>query len=195
MLLQEDGTKFGGYLVWVLVEISNFYTVCLCCMQGVVYHPRFAGVLSLNMLHRSFADSSQVWVYWLPMSQDSLTDSARMCSSWLHDDWMWRNSLHITATTNIFEWDAETWVWKSGVVYKMSKGRSAVASMKESANKEMDSAKDSMNEMPDKVKQTAEELMEVSKEAAKALKRDTERLAEVVGIKEKKPGDLDRTEF
>ncbi|CAM6041945.1 unnamed protein product [Sphagnum compactum] len=102
-------------------------------IQGAVYYPRFAGVLSLNMLYRSFADSSQ--------------------------------------------------------------GRSAVTSMKESANKEMDSAKDSMNEMPDKVKQTAEELMEVGKEAAKALKRDTERLAEVVGIKEKKPGDLDRTEF
>jgi hypothetical protein len=102
-------------------------------IQGVVYHPRFDGVLSLNMLNRSFADSSQ--------------------------------------------------------------GRSAVASMKESVNKEMDSAKGSMNEMPDKVKQTAEELMEVGKEAAKALKRDTERLAEVVGIKEKKPGDLDRTEF
>lgn len=118
-----------------------------------------------------------------------------MVAWWLQHDVDVKEHLHITATTNIFEWDAETWVWKSGVVYKMSKGRSAVASMKESANKEMDSAKDSMNEMPDKVKQTAEELMEVGKEAAKALKRDTERLAEVVGIKEKKPGDLDRTEF
>ncbi len=118
-----------------------------------------------------------------------------MVAWWLQHDVDVKEHLHITATTNIFEWDAETWIWKSVVVYKMSKGRSAVASMKESANKEMDSAKDSMNEMPDKVKQTAEELMEVGKEAAKALKRDTERLAEVVGIKEKKPGDLDRTEF
>lgn len=51
-----------------------------------------------------------------------------------------------------------------------------------------------VKDIPGKTMETAQGLKEVGVEAAKALKRDTEKLAEKVGIKEKKPGDLDKTE-
>eukprot|EP00246_Nothoceros_aenigmaticus_P005280 TRINITY_DN17207_c0_g1_i1.p1 TRINITY_DN17207_c0_g1~~TRINITY_DN17207_c0_g1_i1.p1 ORF type:complete len:222 (+),score=57.43 TRINITY_DN17207_c0_g1_i1:137-802(+) len=76
----------------------------------------------------------------------------------------------------------------------MESVQSTAETVKDAAKKEANTATDMFKDAPKKASETTEGLKGVAVEAAKAVKRDAEMLAEKVGLKEPKSGDLDRTE-
>jgi len=159
------------------------------------FHPKI-----FTMLSRSLK-LQQVW--WQPQLIAAAAALPSSHQNVLHrlfaDDALDPSEKVVLKTKDEAAKGAEAWDKTKGSVKETAnesgaKLKSAVDKVKDHAQREVDTSRDMVKDIPKKTKETTQGLKEVGVEAAKAVKREAERLAEKVGMKEKKPGDLDKTE-